>query len=67
MRLLIVLIMGMMLLSACGTDVNEQTNEQQPVVEQVQPVEPVQPDDYTDIQTAQDDFDALDETLGGLE
>jgi len=38
------------------------------------PVEPpitqpadLQPDDYTDIQTAEDDFEALDETLDELE
>ena len=29
--------------------------------------EPEQPDDYTDIQTALDDFDAIEETLDDLE
>ena len=70
MRLLLaVLFAGMVVFSACGETVTTQEVDEQPTMENQTVVsQPAAlPDDYTDIQTAQDDFDALDDVLGELE
>jgi len=63
--LLLLLIIGMIVLSACGEKMTIPEVSDPPVTENRPVVE--QPDDYTDIQTAEDDFEALDETLDELE
>jgi len=69
MKVLLLLIVGMVLLSGCdpyekdGIIYEHVIDQEMPDL----PAETVQPDDYTDIQTAEDDFEALDETLDGLE
>ena len=55
-----------MLLLGCAANapIPEKTVDTQPIVTEQQPI---QPDDYTNIQTADDDFDAIDSALDELE
>ena len=63
--ILVVLMIGLVLLSACSDGIiyEDVLAQEMPDL----PAEPVTADDYTDIQTAEDDFEALDETLDELE
>ncbi|HLC74792.1 MAG TPA: hypothetical protein VJH88_02960 [Candidatus Nanoarchaeia archaeon] len=62
---IIILLISILLLGcAANAPIAEKTVDTQPIVTEQQPV---QPDDYTDIQTADDDFDAIDSALDELE
>lgn len=59
MKLIPLLFVVVLIIAACTQTSPEPLPEK--TTEPVQPVE--QPDDYVDIQTAQNDFDVIEETL----